>query len=210
MANDPEGEARISRAISELQRGSNVEANSRCLFERFYPWVRRYFSRFGHSPPDCEDLAQETFAQVFRRLGSFRHEGRFESWLFAIAANLERNAGRDRRRAKRNALEVSLEAAREDESAPWEPVDPGVSASRAAYEKERREALAQGIQGLPPQMRQVLALRVERELKHREIAAVLRISVDTVKAHLFQARQRLRTVLGEDFGEWPEPEHDSV
>jgi RNA polymerase sigma factor (sigma-70 family) len=85
-----------------------------------------------------------------------------------------------------------------------------MSASRAAYEKERREALAQGIQELPPQMRQVLALRIERELKHREIAAVLRISVDTVKAHLFQARQRLRAVLGEDFGEWPEPEHDSV
>ncbi len=210
MANDFRADENLRQAISELQRGFKVEANSRLVFERFYPFVRRYFSRFGHPPPDCEDLAQETFGQLFHRLGSFRHDGRFESWLFAIAANLQRNTGRDQRRDKRNALEISLEGAREDENAPWEPVAKEVSASRAAYEKERRGALVRAIRALPPQMRQVLLLRVERELKHREIAAVLCISVDTVKSHLFQARQRLRTVLGDDFGTWQEPEHDSA
>ena len=51
-------------------------------------------------------------------------------------------------------------------------------------------------------MRQVLTFRVDRDLKYREIATVLQISIETVKAHLFQARQRLRAELGEDFGEW--------
>jgi DNA-directed RNA polymerase specialized sigma24 family protein len=47
-----------------------------------------------------------------------------------------------------------------------------------------------------------LALRVDQDLKYREIAAVLQISIETVKAHLNQARQRLRTELGEEYGEW--------
>lgn len=210
MVDDASSSARMHQAISDLQRGRDVEANARKIFERYYPWVARYFSRFGYGPTDCEDLAQETLGQAFQRIGSFRGEGRFESWLFAIAANLRRNEGRDRRRKKRSAVEVSLEAAREDASLAWEPVAREIPASRAAFEKERREALARGVQALPPQMRQVLALRVDRELKHREIAAVLRISVDTVKAHLFQARQRLRTTLGDEFGEWPESEKDSA
>lgn len=55
---------------------------------------------------------------------------------------------------------------------------------------------------MPPQMGKALALRVDQDLKYREIAVVLRISVETVKAHLFTARQRLREELGEDYGDW--------
>jgi DNA-directed RNA polymerase specialized sigma24 family protein len=47
-------------------------------------------------------------------------------------------------------------------------------------------------------MRRCLALRVEQDLKYREIASVMRLSIDTVKAHLFQARQRLKETLGDE------------
>ena len=79
---------------------------------------------------------------------------------------------------------------------------PGGSPAQEAYERERREALARALEGLPPQMRQVLTLRIDQDLKYREIAEVLQISIETVKAHLFQARQRLRTELGEEYGQW--------
>ena len=55
---------------------------------------------------------------------------------------------------------------------------------------------------LPPQMKACLVLRVYHDLKYREVADRLRLSIDTVKAHLFQARQRLKSELGEYF--WPE------
>ncbi|HYO14380.1 MAG TPA: RNA polymerase sigma factor [Thermoanaerobaculia bacterium] len=197
---DPE----LRQVVAELRAGVRVETNSRRIFDRYYSWVWRYFRRLRYSAEDSEDMAQETFERVFRQLDSFREDGSFKSWLFAVAANLHRNENRWRHREKRNAPEVPLDAG-DDEGAPLrEPVASGISPAREIYERERREALARVVKSLPPQMGQVLALRTDQDLKYREIAAVLQISVETVKAHLFQARQRLRAELGEDFGEWME------
>lgn len=192
----------LQQAILELQAGGRVELNSRHIFELFYPWVRRFFGRLGHTPQDSEDLAQETFSQVFERIRSFRHDGSFKSWLFAVASNLHRNEHRRRHREKRSAPEISIDTSRDAEASPPEPASLDAPPDRAVYTRERREALTRAMEGLPPQMRQVLSLRVDQDLKYREIAAVLQISVETVKAHLFQARQRLRAELGEGYGEW--------
>jgi len=202
MINRRESDDDIERAVSELQAGVRIEDNSRLLFERFYPWVRRFFSRFGYSAQDCEDMAQETFGQVFHRIEAFRWESPFKSWLFAAAANLHRNEHRRRRRVKRDAPEVSIDDTDENGVPLREPATAEISPVQTAYRSERRQALTRIMSGLPPQMRQVLQLRVEQDLKYREIAAVLQISVETVKAHLFQARQRLRSELGEEYGEW--------
>jgi RNA polymerase sigma-70 factor (ECF subfamily) len=204
MTPRPEDDLELRRTIAELQSGVRIEANSRRIFDRYYPWVRRFFVRRGYTAQDSEDLAQETLGRVFRQLSSFRNESTFDSWLFAVAANLHRNESRRRHRKKREGPEVSMDERSSDGAPPWEPAAAEASPARTAYEKERREALAKAVQELPPQMRQVLALRVDHELKYREIAAVLQISIETVKAHLFQARQRLREELGEDHGEWEE------
>jgi RNA polymerase sigma-70 factor, ECF subfamily len=195
---DPETE----RAVAELQDGVRVEPNSRLLFERHYPLVVRFFRRLGYTAQDSEDLAQDTLERVLRQIGSFRGEGSFKSWLFAAAANLHRNEHRRLHREKRNAPEVSIDATTEDGARLYEPVAPDASPAREVYQREREDALARAVNALPPQMRQVLNLRIGQGLKYREIATLLQISVETVKAHLFQARQRLRTELGEDFGEW--------
>lgn len=202
MTSRPEDDLELRRRIAELQAGVRIEINSRYIFDRYYPWVRRFFVRRGHTAQDSEDLAQETFGRVFRQLSSFRYEASFSSWLFAVAANLGRNENRRRHREKRDAPVVSIDERASDDAPPWEPAAMDASPARTAYEKERREALAKAVQELPPQMKQVLALRVDHELKYREIATVLQISIETVKAHLFQARQRLREKLGEDHGEW--------
>jgi RNA polymerase sigma-70 factor, ECF subfamily len=204
---DRDGDSGILEAISDLRRGVDVEANARRVFERYFPWVRRYFSRLGYSPEDAEDLAQDVFSQVFRRLDSYRGDSPFESWLFAVAANLHRNDGRRRRRDKRRAPEVSIDEAREaqdaSEGVAWEPVARDRLPPREIFERERWAALEASVRALPPQMRQVLRLRIVQDLKLREVAVVLGISVDTVKSHLFQARQRLRAELGDDYAEWP-------
>ncbi|HEY2293599.1 MAG TPA: RNA polymerase sigma factor [Thermoanaerobaculia bacterium] len=192
----------LLRAVLELQKGIRVEANSRRIFELYYPWVCRFFGRLGYAPQDSEDLAQETFSHIFERIGSFRHEGSFKSWLFAVASNLNRNEYRRRHQEKRRRPEVSIDTAAEPDGALPELASPGAAPDQTAYATERREALSRAMAGLPPQMRQVLSLRVDQDLKYREIAIVLQISIETVKAHLFQARQRLRDELGEDYGEW--------
>lgn len=203
MSGRGEPEDHLLACARELQEGVRTEANSRRIFEHYYPWVRGFFSRRGHSPEAAEDLAQETFLRVFREIDSFRGHSSFDSWLFAVAANLLRNERRRRGRQKRDAPELSMD----EPAAPGEPPRHQIAAgeaspARQAYERERREALARAVERLPPQMRQCLALRLDQELKYREIARLLKISIQTVKSHLFQARQRLGEELGEEFSAW--------
>ena len=190
------------RAVLELQEGVRVESNSLRIFERYYPWTCRFFARFGYTPQDSEDLAQETFSHVFERIGSFRRESSFKSWFFAVASNVHRNQYRRRHQEKRGRPEVSIDTSADPDRSPLDLPSLATTPDRAAYDKERREALAQAMARLPPQMRQVLSLRVDQELKYREIATVLQISIETVKAHLSQARERLRRELGDDLAEW--------
>jgi RNA polymerase sigma-70 factor (ECF subfamily) len=65
--------------------------------------------------------------------------------------------------------------------------------------QERLEKLRAAISGLPRQMQKCVVLRVYHDRSYREIADFLELSIDTVKAHLFQARKKLREMLEEDF-----------
>lgn len=197
-------EAEVLRWVRELQAGIAVEDNSRRLFERYYDWARGFFGRRGFSAQEAEDLAQDTFSQVFHEIASFREESSFEGWFFAVAANVSRNERRRRETIKRAARTVSLDAEAGDDASdpPVEIPSREASPERTAYGRERREALRRAIDGMPPQMRRCLVLRLDRELKYREIATLLKMNLETVKAHLFSARQRLKEALGNDLGEW--------
>src|SRR5215208_787463 len=81
----------------------------RCIFERYYRVLLCFFLKRISSREECEDLVQETFVRVHKKLAEFRGESRFETWLFQIAANLFLNVLRDRAAAKRNAKELSLD-----------------------------------------------------------------------------------------------------
>lgn len=66
-----------------------------------------------------------------------------------------------------------------------------------ALRSERREVLRRAIEELPDQMRRCTELRVYQDLSYREIAAVMRRSIETVKVHLFQARKKLKESFGD-------------
>lgn len=204
MKQNGERESEVLVWVRDLQAGIAVEENSRRIFVRYFPWVRGFFGRRGFPPREAEDLAQDTLFQVFREISQFCERSTFEAWLFAVAANVWRNELRRRRTNKRRGEEVSLEPeSREDGSGgASEIADEGRSPERAIFEKERQAALWAAVGRLPPQMRKCLILRLDRELKYREIAVLLKLNIDTVKAHLFHARQRLKEELGDDFADW--------
>lgn len=188
--------------IHEIKQGLKVEENFRWLFERHYAQINRFFRRKGFDPEDCRDLTQETFISVYKGLGALHHEEQFESWLFAIAHNIWCGTIEKRSAQKRSASIVSLDAGGETdeqlplvERIPDESTDPlGI-----ALEQERLEKLQGAMRHLPLQMNRCLQLRVVHELSHAEIARVMGISVNTVKAHLHQARNALRTQLSSYF-----------
>lgn len=196
------GRAAVAQAIlQELQEGAPLEDLFRRLFEIYYTPLCRFFGRRGFSPEDAVELTQETFLGIYTGIGSFRGEAGFETWMWKIANNACRKRHRWRSAEKRAGEEVPLDGA-EEIAAGAPGTFPGGSApgpGEAALDRERSRVLRDAIERLPEQMRKCLMLRVYQDLKYREIAVVLRLSLETVKAHLFQARKRLQEELGDYF-----------
>jgi RNA polymerase sigma-70 factor (ECF subfamily) len=193
-----------NQLVERLQRGIEPEDSARRLYEEFFPRVFGFFGRRGFPSDECGDLAQETFLKVFANLDGFRRESRFESWLFRIAQNVYKNHLRSRSTLKRDAQEIPWEDAEEVElSGDLPEVVRDVPAARGplgeVLSEERAKLLRDAMEDLPTQMRRCVELRVQRDLKYREIAELMKISIDTVKAHLFQARRQLRDRLAEYF-----------
>jgi RNA polymerase sigma-70 factor, ECF subfamily len=185
--------------IEQLQTGSSRDAAFRRLFDLYSPRLYHFFSRRGFPHQDCLDLTQETFIGIYRGIAAFRRDASFETWLFKIATNAYRKRLRWGTAEKREAQEVALED-QEDGGPMATLAAAGVpTASEAMLGKERSHLLRQAIDRLPEQMRKCLVLRIDRELRYKEIAVLLRLSPETVKVHLAQGRKRLREELGPYF-----------
>jgi RNA polymerase sigma-70 factor (ECF subfamily) len=191
--------------VDRWQQGIDPEESFRQLFCHYSRRVYTFFAKRGFSDTECEDLVQETFLRVHRNLRSFRGESRFDTWLWEVSANVWKNELRSRAAQKRDAQEVSL-----DEGEPQGTAPNGSGVSLEAEEEgplddmlfeERAEILRRAMSELPPQMQRCVRLRVTQDLKYREIAEIMGVSIDTVKAHLFQARQILKRQLGDYFAE---------
>jgi RNA polymerase sigma-70 factor (ECF subfamily) len=165
------------------------------LYRDYTPRVTRFFLRKGVPEDRAEELTQEVFIRVYGGMERFRHESRVGTWIFTIARNLWLNEIRARNTDKRQGTEVPVD----------DQID-AVSSERINPEaemllEERHRILHQALEELPNRMRWAVELRLERDFKYREIARIMGVSVQTIKSQLFQARQRLREVLGDTYGE---------
>lgn len=188
----------VQQIVERLQSGAPREEDFRRLFDLYSGRLYQFFAHRGFPHPDCLDLTQETFLGIYRGIGAYRRDAKFETWLFKIASNAYRKRLRWRAAGKRDGWEVDAESDVELPAA--NSPAPGDTLLR----KERSRLLREAIGKLPAQMRRCLLLRVDQELSYREIAAVLRLSPETVKVHLFQARRRLKEELGPYFQDWPD------
>ena len=182
-------------------RPPDFDHEFRRRFERLFGPVYSFFFNRGIPREEARDLTQETFLRVYQSMSGFRGEASFETWLFQIATNLWRNYVRNQHAEKRAAQEVSLESAVEDgRRLPLDRPLPGVAPRAGALDGilagEQRAVLRQALDDLPPRMRRCVLLRIDHDLKYREIAALLRVSIETVKSQLSQARDRLEAQVG--------------
>jgi RNA polymerase sigma-70 factor, ECF subfamily len=184
----------VEHAIAEFQRGVERDRYFRFLFDSYYEPTRHFLARRVSSPEDCLDLTQETFLRVYRGLRGYRGEAQFGTWVFRIAFNTYLKW---LRRARIDDKGPEAVKGAEDLEGAWDDEQPvAVSAEGSPLDKalhdERRVALRRAIQELPEQMRRCTELRIYRDLSYREIAVVMRLSIETVKVHLFQARKKLK------------------
>jgi RNA polymerase sigma-70 factor (ECF subfamily) len=193
---------RVRILVERIQAGIDYQRSCAEIHRLFLRRLHSFFVRRGFSPDECAELTQEAFIRVFAGIGGLHSAPRFARWLFEIAANTYRNELRRRGAAKRDAFEESIEDLVETQAAGRSDALSALSSKAPSpldgtLHRERLESLRTELAQLPPQMRRCVYLRLYHDLKYREIAALMRISIETVKAHLHQAQRRLTVAFSE-------------
>lgn len=199
----PWDEEEVRRLVESIQARERVEESFANLFKIFYRSVHRFFLNQHFSSTECEDLTQIVFLRVYEGVEGFGQRAKFATWLFEIAVNVYRNEIRRRGATKRKGMELSLDGGTEDDLRHLnEKISLRSPAPESALdellEKERLDQLRAAIREMPPQMRRCVYLRHLRGFKYREIALLMKISIQTVRAHLHQARERLKLELNDE------------
>jgi RNA polymerase sigma-70 factor (ECF subfamily) len=140
-------------------------------------------------------VVQEVFLKVFRNISAFRGDSSLKTWIYRISCNEAYNQKRWFTRHRRH--EIGLDAG-EDEGAPTLNSvlpDRGRSAFDLVSDRETRALVEDALTLLNPQFRAAVVLRDIEDLSYEEIAAVLQISLGTVKSRILRGREALRKAL---------------
>ncbi|MEM9782811.1 MAG: RNA polymerase sigma factor [Pseudomonadota bacterium] len=165
------------RALAALAAAGDRPAFAR-LVDRHYDRIFAFSWRLMRTRAEAEDLAQDVCVTLARRIGSYRGEAAFTTWLYRLVLN----AARDRARAG---------AARARAHDGFAEVD---ALRRGGAEARQREAewLREAIAGLPEEMRETAVLVLDEGLTHEQAAAVLEVAPSTVSWRLMEMRKTLR------------------
>ncbi len=175
-----------AEAIERAKQGDEA------AFETLYNLhKRRVYSlclRMVSNPAQAEDLAQEAFLQLFRKIGTFRGESAFSTWLHRMTVNVVLMTLR-RKGLPLVSLEETLET---DEVTPRKEL--GAPDLKLTGSIDRLE-LKRAIEKLPPGYKTVFVLHDVEGFEHNEIAEMVGCSIGNSKSQLHKARLKLRDAL---------------
>jgi len=158
------------------------------LVDRYKKPVYVFVYRMVRQREEADDLAQETFIKAYENLWRYNPGYKFSTWLFQIAKNLCIDALRRRQPAAAAAAELAGQA------------DPPVSPEREYLREETRREMEAAIDKLPPHQKACLILYHYNGLSYNETAERLGVPLQTVKNHLYRAREKLRQILKAEGG----------
>ena len=185
-----------SPQLSEAAAIALAQQGDSAAFERLYRLhSRRVYSlclRMVANPVEAEDLTQDAFLQVFRKIGTFRGDSGFSTWLHRLTVNIVLMRFRKKKRAELS-LDEARESAGESERPPIDPGEEDLNLHGLIDRVNLRRALEQ----LPIGYKQMFILHDVQGYEHNEIAAILGCSVGNSKSQLHKARSRLRHLLRE-------------
>jgi RNA polymerase sigma-70 factor, ECF subfamily len=166
--------------IVQTVLGGDREAYAE-LVRAYHPAVLNTCRSLLLSPAEAEDAAQETFLKAYASLSQYKENHSFPAWLHRIASNHCLDILRKKKRQKTDSLDALLETG-------GEPLPPLSSEDG----DENTQLALKALSSLPPEQRQILALRELDDLSYEQIADVLKCSIDAVKTRLYRARNSLQ------------------
>jgi len=189
----------LETAKSTLQKMSEAEAIARCsagdqsAFEALYGMhKRRVYSlclRMVNNVGEAEDLAQEVFMQLFRKISTFRAESAFSTWLHRLAVNVVLMHLR-----RKGLNEISLDEESDDENQDLPRKEYGGQDLNLEGAVDRA-TLDKAISALPKGYRTIFVLHDVEGYEHNEIADLMGCSIGNSKSQLHKARLKLRDSL---------------
>jgi len=182
----PTCERMSAHEIDRVKAGDSLAFET--LYNKFKRPVFALCLRSTKHVADAEDLTQEVFLQVYRRISGLRNSAAFKSWLFRVATSIILMHVRRRR-----SLPTALQYLAAYETSAM--VDLVAALISPGCEPTERIALARAISDLPKCRRAVLVLHDIQGMSHREIAASLGVSLSATKSNLSRAHHQLRGVL---------------
>lgn len=155
------------------------------LFERFQPRLRYFVRRFDRTDTDAEDLLQDIWLAVLRKITTLREPTVFPVWLYKIARNRVYRHSQQKQRI--------VQIPQEELTIPAEDIEPNF---KAAMVDKIHKALIK----IQPHHREVLTLHFLERMSYEAIAEVVGCNLGTVKSRMHYAKKSLRSELERDNG----------
>ena len=167
----------------------DAERGAKVLVDEYGARLYATAFRLSQNEKDAEDLVSRTLARVFERVGSFRRESAFFTWMCSILANFYRM---DMRRKAANAIVLN-------ENLPESP-DPRPNPSESLASGDEAAVIRAAVDALPADLRSVIVLHYFDEMSVPEIASALSVPEGTVYWQLHEGRRKIREMVAKVFG----------
>jgi RNA polymerase sigma-70 factor, ECF subfamily len=192
-AREPQERQRQSNEFDEAQAIERAKQGDSTAFQALYDrHKRRVYSlclRMTANTAEAEDLTQEAFLQLYRKIATFRGESAFSTWLHRLSVNVVLMHLR-----KKSLPVVSLEETTQGGEEDTPKKDFGADDLALAGSIDRLQ-LQRAVDDLPPGYRTIFVLHDVQGYEHNEIATLVGCSIGNSKSQLHKARMKLRDML---------------
>jgi RNA polymerase sigma-70 factor, ECF subfamily len=180
----------LDSAVHHRWTGRPARTSFEDLYSKYYPTVFNLCFRMLHNSADAEDLTQETFLQIMRKIENFRGESSLSTWIHRVTVNQVLMYFRKKWTYKETTTE----------SGNLPDTVKSMTLRHIPLPITDQIAIATAAEQLPAGYRNVFLLHDVEGYEHEEVARILGISPGTSKSQLHKARLRLRSILKEPPG----------
>lgn len=155
------------------------------LFDRHHQGLFGFFYRMTNNPAQSEDMVQSVFYRLLKYRNTFRNEGKFIYWMYAVARNVLKDWYRKNDPMKQAQDLADLEVTFTD----------GMNKEEHIQLTERKQLLEKALQKLVPEQREAIILSRFRGFKYKEIAEIANVSENAIKARIRRGLLELQNIL---------------
>lgn len=185
-----ENQTNDKELIAQFKKGS-VSAYEE-LIARYETKVFNLSMRLTRNQEDAEEVLQDVFTTIFRKIDSFQGKSAFSSWVYRVTSNAAFMLLRKKRQKPTLALEDLTPASRQHylEDSHFEHTGDNMSVTR-----ELKKVIEGAVHCLPEQYREIFILRDVDGLSNKEVGKTLKLSIPAVKSRLHRSREMLKKQL---------------